>query len=288
MQKQPLFHKPISELIRQRHSCRTFAVGGIEAEMRREIRDFFPLLRPPFSGYVRLDIVDKEKVKAENFFTSGTYGMIKGARYFMAGIIPKSEERAWENFGFVMEAAILKAADLGLETCWIGGVFDRKRFGRELGIGASELLPAVVAVGHAASGRTFRDRFVRWSARGDRRKPFAELFFGQTPGRPVQNGQEVRFGGILENVRLAPSASNKQPWRVFLEKNRFHFYLDRDRAYARLMPGVDLQRIDMGIAMCHFELSCFEAGIGGKWEVSPPEIAGMPENFAYIVSFRLD
>ena len=286
MQKQPLFHKPISELIRQRHSCRTFAVGGIEAEMRREIRDFFPLLPPPFAGHVRLDILDKEKVKAENFFTSGTYGMIKGARYFMAGIIPKSEERGWENFGFVMEAAVLKAADLGLETCWIGGVFDRKRFGRELGIGDNELLPAVVAVGHAAGGRTFRDRFVRWSAHGDRRKPFAELFFGQTAAQPVRIVQNVRFGAILENVRLAPSASNKQPWRVFLEENRFHFYLARDRAYARLMPGVDLQRIDMGIAMCHFELSCLEAGIAGNWADLRPEISGLPESYEYIVSFR--
>jgi hypothetical protein len=84
----------------------------------------------------------------------------------------------------------------------------------------------------------------------------------------------------------ASPASNKQPWRVFLEDSRFHFYLDRDRTYARLMPGVDLQRIDMGIAMCHFELSCLEAGIGGEWEALPPEIAGLPENYEYIVSFR--
>jgi nitroreductase len=284
MKSLPCFRKPVSELIRQRHSCRTFAVGGIEAETRREIRDFFLLLHPPFDGHLRMDILDKQKVKAENLFTSGTYGMIKGARHFMAGIIPKGEERAWENFGFVMEAAVLKATDLGLETCWIGGVFDRKRFGHELGIGESELLPAVVAVGRAADRRTLRDRFVRWSARGDRRKPFAELFFGQAPNHPVPDAEKVR--GILENVRLAPSASNKQPWRVFSEGSRFLFYLERDRAYARLMPGVDLQRIDMGIAMCHFELSRLEAGIDGEWETLPPETAGLPGNFEFIVSFR--
>ncbi len=235
-----------------------------------------------------MDILDNEKVKAEKFFTGGTYGLIKGARYFIAGVIPKREEHAWEDFGFVMEAAVLKATDLGLETCWIGGVFDRKRFGRELGIGASELLPAVVAVGHAADRRTFRDRFVRWSAHGDRRRPFEELFFGQTPAQPADNVQKARFGDILENVRLAPSASNKQPWRVFLEENRFHFFLARDRAYARLMPRVDLQRIDLGIAICHFELSCREAGIAGNWADLRPEISGLPESYEYIVSFRAD
>jgi len=36
----------------------------------------------------------------------------------------------------------------------------------------------------------------------------------------------------------------------------------------------DLQRVDMGIAMCHFELAVREAGIEGRWVTDQP----LPEN----------
>lgn len=31
-----------------------------------------------------------------------------------------------------------------------------------------------------------------------------------------------------------------------------------------------MQNIDMGIAMCHFELSARELGLNGDWQVSDP------------------
>jgi hypothetical protein len=49
--------------------------------------------------------------------------------------------------------------------------------------------------------------------------------------------------------------------------------------------GFDMQRIDMGIAMCHFQLSCHEMGINGEWAMDP-----LMKNFQsseYISSFRL-
>ena len=32
----------------------------------------------------------------------------------------------------------------------------------------------------------------------------------------------------------------------------------------------DLQRVDMGIAMCHFELAARERGLAGRWVVEQP------------------
>jgi len=31
--------------------------------------------------------------------------------------------------------------------------------------------------------------------------------------------------------------------------------------------GYDIQRIDIGIAMCHFEMTLVEAGIKGSWRI---------------------
>jgi hypothetical protein len=51
----------------------------------------------------------------------------------------------------------------------------------------------------------------------------------------------------------------------------------------------DLQRIDMGIAMCHFDLAARELGLAGTWEASEPEIArpdGLTEYTATWVTAR--
>jgi len=69
-------------------------------------------------------------------------------------------------------------------------------------------------------------------------------------------------------VRLAPSASNRQPWRILKEKrsNIFHFYLERAKIYAKAIKRIDMQKVDMGIAMCHFELAARELGLTGSWQ----------------------
>jgi hypothetical protein len=50
-----------------------------------------------------------------------------------------------------------------------------------------------------------------------------------------------------------------------------------------LIKEIRLQNVDMGIALCHFELSATELGSNGVWEVYDPQIpAGEIE---YIVSW---
>ncbi|MEW5817521.1 MAG: nitroreductase family protein, partial [Spirochaetota bacterium] len=90
----------------------------------------------------------------------------------------------------------------------------------------------------------------------------------------------------LECVRLSPSASNNQPWRVFKEKDRntFHFYLKRTKGYDKVNSEIQLQEIDMGIAMAHFELSARETGISGEWNTIEP--AMFFEDMEYIVSWK--
>ena len=111
--------------------------------------------------------------------------MIKGVRYYLSALVKKDAPRCWEDVGFGLEAPVLHATSLDLGSCWIGGVFDRRNFGRAIGIlDADEMLPAVVAVGRPAEKRSLRDRLVRWSAKGDLRKDPAAIFFNndwQTP-----------------------------------------------------------------------------------------------------------
>ena len=91
-------------------------------------------------------------------------------------------------------------------------------------------------------------------------------------------------------VRLGPSASNKQPWRIIKDGNAWHFYLQRTRGYGdgltfKLLRLADLQRVDMGIAMSHFELTATELGLKGQWVIQEPEIEKPDRLTEYTVSW---
>ncbi|NMC08509.1 MAG: hypothetical protein GYA24_25090 [Candidatus Lokiarchaeota archaeon] len=82
-------------------------------------------------------------------------------------------------------------------------------------------------------------------------------------------------------VRLGPSASNRQPWRVLKDKDgtTFHFYMDPAKGYQ------NMARFDIGIAACHFDLITKEAGIQGTWKVLNPGVEP-PVNHEYSISWQ--
>ena len=91
-------------------------------------------------------------------------------------------------------------------------------------------------------------------------------------------------------LRLAPSASNRQPLRCLLQEGFIHLYLQRFPGYRSVTP-TDLQRIDMGIAMSHFDLALAASGLGGGWTVLDQPPADLPDAWQkaeYVVSWRLD
>jgi nitroreductase len=222
----------------------------------------------------------------------GTYGFIKGAPGFVVGTVENST-RDLEDFGFTAEAIVLAATDLGLGTCWLGGTFNRSAFATKIGLRDNEALPAVLAIGHAASRRGAVERLIRLGAGAKRRKPFAELFFDEAFGMPLSLPAAGPYGDPLEMVRLGPSASNRQPWRIVRTTGPdvFHLYCERSPGYDRgrkIGDRADLQRIDMGIAMCHFQLCAVEAGLSGAWHApGPPDIAGVPQRTEYIASWEV-
>jgi hypothetical protein len=155
------------------------------------------------------------------------------------------------------------------------------------------LIPAVVAIGYAARKPGGIDRLIRRGAQGDRRFGWERLFFTDNFGAALPRQAAGEYALPLEMVRLAPSASNKQPWRIVRQGERWHFYLRRTPGYReamlnRLFTQADMQRIDIGIAMCHFDLTARELGLNGKWERHDPGLE-LNDGFAeYAASWRDD
>ncbi|MFN2157505.1 MAG: nitroreductase family protein, partial [Anaerolineae bacterium] len=114
----------------------------------------------------------------------------------------------------------------------------------------------------------------------DMRKPWETLFFELTVADPLSREAAGPYAVPLDMVRAAPSASNKQPWRIVKDGGRWHFYLQHTPNYKP-----DMQRIDMGIAMCHWALTAQERGLQGEWAVDPPPIAIPDPDTAYIATW---
>ena len=248
----------LTALIQKRISIRTYDKRPVEPEKREALAGFLRTAGDnPFGAAVRFAILDNKNAPKK----LGTYGFIKGAETFIAGCVKKGG-RDIEGFGFAFEKAVLFATQLELGTCWLGGTLNRGAFAGTMGL-SDEILPAVSPIGYPAAKPSLRSRIVAGGAGARKRLPFESLFFDGGFDTPLATGDE-RIQTCLEMVHIAPSASNKQPWRIVRLGDAYHFFMAKTRAYTGNSAfGFCMQRIDMGIAACHFLLTARELGLSG-------------------------
>jgi len=291
----PTLDSTLLEIIRRRSSVRTFDGTPPEAGKLALLRELLAQLeRGPFGRRCRFALLDMSGFDAKQLKQYGTYGLITGTRFFLAGAVEDGPGNL-EDFGYLLETAVLACTGMELGTCWLGGVLNRSTFGRELALEAGELIPAVTPVGRAADHRSFKDKALRFMAGSAKRKPWRELFFDGVWGRPFEEERALdgkAASGLreaFEAVRRAPSASNKQPWRVVWQEGAAHFYLERSSVYSKIMELAKmpaLQRTDLGIAMAHFDLAARALGREGAWTFDPPGISGVPGSAVFVASWR--
>ena len=293
MLTEKLFNQPVSLLVRQRYSCRTHQPVPIQPKDLLELKTFINQHTVgPFGNLVRSKIVAATEEDGSELNKLGTYGFIKDPAGFIIGIII-NQPYSMEDLGFLLELYILKATEMGIGTCWLGGSFTKSRFARISDLSARESIPSVISMGYPADKKGWFERIARIHIGADQRLSWENLFFNESLDSPLSPSQAGGYNEALEMVRLAPSASNKQPWRIIKTGRDWHFFLKRSRRYpslgAKFIVGMsDLQRVDMGIAMAHFELSAFEQGLAGKWVVDNGNPATEIEGMDYLVSWQED
>ena len=277
--------KDIEKVIRARKSIRTYSNIEIEPETKQIILD-----------YMQSDSVGIFGNKVEFYWIDGgsdefkdvklgTYGVISGTKSFIAGKVSHSDKN-FEDFGYCMEKLILFCTQMDIGTCWLGGTYKKTAFSASVGLQEDEFIPAVTPVGYFGTKKTTIDKMFRRVAGSDKRKPFEELFFSNTFSMQLSEKEMERYGFLLEMVRLAPSASNKQPWRVVVKDNALHFFLKRTPNYTKNRLNSDLQRVDMGIAISHLELALNEKHTSHTWIVRNPGLV-LDEMTEYIASCEI-
>lgn len=281
--KQMHFDKPVGDIIRRRRSVRTYDPQGLPRELKEKLQAYAAGIKGPFGAAVRLQLIDNREAESKSGGKIGTYGVIKGASSYVAGVVEK-KDKGMEQLGYCLEQLVLYAASLGLGTCWLGGTFKRSQFGELIRLGDNELLPIVTPVGYPADKKALMESLMRKLAGSDNRKPWEELFFNGSFDKPLSKNEAGIAAEALEMVRLAPSASNKQPWRILKQGAAYHFYLQHTKGYSSVLD-FSIQKIDMGIAMSHFEMTLEEAGIKGQWSVQGKPAIEIRDGMEYIVSW---
>jgi nitroreductase len=284
-----IMNEAIQDVILRRVSCRSYKnIPLIPAHKNFLLGLLEQCKTGPFGTDIRFSLASASSEDEKALKGLGTYGFIKNPVAFIIGAL-KSGPKNLEDYGYLMERIVLSVTGTGIGTCWLGGAFRKSRFAEKISLLDSETVPAVVSAGYPDDRNNFRGG-IRNALQYHRRLPGEQLFFAERFGNPLSSDMAGSYDRSLEMVRIAPSASNKQPWRIIKSGNAWHFFLRRTENYGKgtflfnFLRLADLQRIDMGIAMCHFELTARSLQLDGSWILQDPGY-DRPENTEYTATW---
>ena len=231
MEQQKLSESLKKELYRtiyKRKSIRKYQKEALSVKELGEIEEFLSKaksLKPEIEFEAK--IVSSEAVKS--------LLKIKSPHYLQ--FFSEEKEDYLLNAGFILQQLdlYLSANDLG--SCWFGMAKPKKDI-----IAESDLEYIITLVFGRADEENQRDSIEDFD-----RKTLSEIKEGEN------------HYDLLEAVRLAPSATNGQPWYFISEKEKIHVY----QLETNLIKKFFYQRfnkIDMGIALAHLWLAAEQMG----------------------------
>lgn len=266
----------VIEQIKNRRSVRTFDGQMPDKSIIEMLSSYVADIRNPFDIPVEFRFMDAK----ENGLTCP---VVTGTDLYVGGKV-KNVPNASVAFGYSFEVFVLLAQSLGLGTVWLGGTMNRTAFEAGMELGDNEMMPCASPIGYTAKKMSMRETMMRKAIKADDRLPFEELFFDGDMNTPLTVEKAEELLVPFEMVRLAPSAVNKQPWRIVIEDEEIQFYLKRSKGFGK-EGKLDMQMIDMGIALCHFELAANERGLKTEFMQKAPDV--IPEGVEYVASYRI-
>ena len=208
----------IMEAIRQRHSVRQYTDKPLGEDVIRPLEEEIAACNKESGLHIQLV---KNEPKAFDSFMAH-YGKFSGVTNYIAMIGKKGPDLE-EACGYYGERLVLKAQQLGLNTCWVAMTYSKIR--SAFSVGEGEKLCIVISLGYGKTqGVPHRSKAIEKVAKTD----------GPAPDW---------FTSGVEAALLAPTAMNQQ---------KFRFTLTDDKVSVRAGVGF-YTKIDLGIVRYHFE-----------------------------------
>jgi len=270
--------------IRLRRSVRTYKqreISPYDLERITECLDGIKVKKGPFSQEVDFSLLD---LKQGDYV--GTYGIIKNPPMYIGGTCHNTD-KSLMDLGYLFEGLILDLTHLNLGTCWMAGTFKRERLRGKLEIKDDKILAAISPVGYTDDRRTL-EVIMHKLVKADNRLKMSEILYFENLNKGISHCGIEDLNQAFDMVRLGPSAANKQPWRMVLtrEKDRVHFYLKADKKYEKALK-FNVQAIDLGISMYHFEFTLKSLGYGGRWLEDDPHLYTGNDTYMYGATYEI-
>ncbi len=205
------------EAMKKRNSVRRYTDKKIEGDVLTALQAEVDKCNDESGLNIRLVTDDPD-----TFNSLFARAMFSGTRNFFV-LAGKDDADLDEKAGFYGERLVIKAQQLGLNTCW-AAMFSGKKFSSKLDKG--ERIAIVVSVGY---GET--------QGEPHKNKPMESLY-------KVDGDMPDWFRSGMEAAMLAPTAMNRQ---------RFLFTLSGNTVKAECNNG-RYSKIDLGIVKYHFEI----------------------------------
>lgn len=206
------------EAAQRRESCRAFAAAPCTEKWNALLSSADELALPGVR--IALGMCDNSLFQP----LMGLLMKFENVQRFAAVIVTDRDPRSEVNAGVCGEMFMLRAVELGLGGCWVSGTYKRGQVG--LKVGSEEKIVALMPLGVPK----------------------------QEPEAPIQRKRKdihaicpafdtlsPVFKEIAQYVQIAPSAMNLQPCRV----------QPVNPTVLSLSVSRGLQRVDLGIAVCH-------------------------------------
>lgn len=207
----------IFELMKGRHSVRQYTEQVIEPEKRAVLDELVRKINQ--KADLRIQIVYDDPKCFDSFMAH--YGKFTGVRNYIA-LVGKKSSGLDEALGYYGEELVLKAQELGLNTCWVALTHGKSR----AVVGKGEKQVCLIALGYGATQGT-----------DHKSKPMEELCSGAKP-------LPEWFRSGMQAAMLAPTAMNQQ---------KFHFDLLPDGKVRASCGSGFYTKLDLGIVKYHFE-----------------------------------
>lgn len=267
----------IKDLIKRRKSVRTFNGICLSTEDMKRIEEFIKVLDNPFDVSVEFRFLNAKTNKLSSPVIVGTEEYIAAKVYR----VPQYEIA----YGYSFERLCLFAESLGIGTVMLAGTLSRKTFEEAMEVKDQEVMFVASPIGYPADKKSIREKMMRKVVKADERLPFNTIFFEDSFEKGLLPENARQFRDALEMMRLAPSAVNKQPWRAIVCQNKVHFYEMKNKASSKNQLG-DIKKVDMGIGLCHFDLTLKESGIKGMFIVDNPGF-NTDASLEYIITYEV-
>ena len=205
------------ELMQQRHSVRQYTDRAIEPE-KRAVLDKMIAEIDRNTG-LNIQIFYEEPTCFDSMMAH--YGKFTGVKNYIA-LVGKKSDTLEEQLGYEGERIVLKAQELGLNTCWVALTHGKSK----AQVGTNEKQVCLISLGYGCTaGATHKS------------KSLSEV-------SNYKDGMPDWFRAGLEAALLAPTAMNQQ---------KFFFELSGDKVKATCGRGF-YTKLDLGIVKYHFEV----------------------------------